>query len=123
MRPVVARRIERERLALCVRNPLPQRLDVARVEDAVDLRVDAIKLDQVEAAIESLSLRVQVVRGLGDARAQWQPLDEPLRGLDRAQSGTGAGGHLLARRIGPGRSADRLAVAIAQRMGCEIDRR
>ena len=120
VRPVVQRGIEWERLALRRRRRLPQGGDVARVEDAVDLRVHAVELDEVDAALEPLAFRVEVVRHLGDARAERQPLDEPLRRLDHSQRRARSRRHLLASWIRPRRRTDRLPVAVAQRMLGEV---
>ena len=121
--PVVEGWIERELLALRGGRLLPQRRHVAGVEDAVHLRIHAVELDEVQPAVESLTFSVQVVRDLGDARAEGQPLDEPLRGLDHAQRCARAGGHLLAGGIRPRGRADRLPVSIAQRILGEVGAR
>jgi len=61
MRPVIKRRIEWKFLALCRRRLLPQRHHVPRVEDAIDLGIHAVELDQVEPSIQSVAFRRQVV--------------------------------------------------------------
>src|SRR5712671_2532159 len=118
--PVVERGVEWKRLALGRRHLLPDGHQVAGVEDAVDLGVNAVELDQVDAAIESFPLRVQLIRQLGDAGAQRQPLDRPLRGLDKAKGGTSTCSEFLAGRVRPGRRADGLAVAISQWILAEV---
>ena len=120
MRPVVQRGVERKFLLLGRRDLFPQRGHVARVEDAVDLGVHAVELDQVQPPVEALALGVQVVRDRGDAGAQRQALDDPLRCLDQAQRHTGLRRDLLPGRKRPGRRADRLPVAVAQRVRREV---
>ena len=116
MLPVVQRGIERELLALGRRYPLPHGHEVPRVEDAVNLRVHAVKLNQVEAPLEPLTFTVEVVGKVCDARTQRQPLHRPLRGTDELQSSLPFRRQLAPRRISPCRCADSLPVSIAQRM-------
>src|SRR5260370_1373726 len=80
MSPVVKRGIERKSLALGRRHAIPHRYQVSRVEDAVDLRVYTVELDEVEAALQALALLVEVVREAGDAGSERQRLDRPLSG-------------------------------------------
>ena len=101
VRPVVQRGVERKGLSLCCRHLIPQLHHMARVEDAVDLRVHAVELDQVEPAVEPVALGGQVVRHLCDARSERQALDDPLRRLNESQRGACPRRHLLAGGIGP----------------------
>ncbi len=121
--PVIQRSVKGEDRALGRGNLFPHRHQVAGVEDAVDLGVNAIELDQVQPAVESLALSIQVVGQVGHAGAERQPFDHPLRSLDKTQRGPRARGKLFAGRVGPVRRADRLTVLVAQRMLGEVTRR
>ena len=79
MLPVVQRGVEWKLLALSRRHTFPDRHEVSRVEDAVDLCVDAVKLNQVEAAFQPLALFVELVREVGDARPGTENIVEPAR--------------------------------------------
>ena len=121
VRPVVQGGVERKLRAFRRGHLLPQGHHVACVEDAVDLGVDAIKLNQVQAAVETVTFGVEVVGNLRHARAKWQTFDDPLRRLDQTESKAGLGRDLLPGREGPRRRADGLAVTIAQWVRGEID--
>ena len=123
MLPVVQRCVERKLLALSRGHPLPERHQVSRVEDAVDLCVDTVKLNQVEAAFQPVALFVEVVGQVGDACPERQPFDRPLRRRYKSQSRLTLRGELTTRRIRPRRRSDRLPVAVAQRVLREVLRR
>src|SRR5258708_31612445 len=118
--PVVQRGIEWKRLALFSRHLFPDGHEVARIEDAVDLGVDAVELNQVDTTVETLALCVQVVGQAGNTCSERQPLDQPLSGLDESQRGLGPRRQLLASGKRPVRCADRLALAVAQRKLAEV---
>src|SRR5665213_1421339 len=57
--PVIQRWVERKLFAFFRRDLVPYLRDVARIEDAVDLGVDAVELDEVDGAFQALPFPVR----------------------------------------------------------------
>ena len=118
--PVIQRWVERKLFAFFRRDLVPYLRDVARIEDAVDLGVDAVELDEVDGAFQALAFPVEVIGDLCDIGAEGQSLHNPLRRFNEAQGGGGLGRELAASRISPGRGAYGLPVFVAQRIFGEV---
>ena len=120
MVPVIQRWVEWKLFALVRWDLVPYLRDVARVEDAVDLGVDAVELDEVDSTFQAFALPVEVIGHLCHIGPERQSLDDPLRRFYEAQGRAGLGRQLATSRIRPRRRADRLAVSIAQRVVSEV---
>ena len=118
--PVEGRRVEGEDLSLGRGQRLPDVHQVLRLIDAVDVRVDAVELEDLEGAVQPDPALVEVVRDARHVGAGGKPLDDPLGDVDRSFHRLGPPLDLVLRWERPFRRPDRLAVAVAQGMDLEV---